>query len=213
MKKFIYSLFAALFLLTACQDFEGLVKAEDQLIAVSQVDLKFNFKNVVTFSVTDTITDLHVSWRGEITATKSVATFQKEVIIKQMESRGFTYIPLKDISDTHRPDLFFDLTYVENQFVQVLGFGWWYGYYDPYYWSWWDPWVPYYPLSYTYVNSYTAKTLIMDCFSFRETPDHKYTAHSCFMGLVRGIATKYTDHEIKQYMNQCFNQTPEISRN
>jgi len=211
MKKIIYSLAATLFLLSACQDFEGLVKAEDQLIAVSQVDLDFNFKNVITFSVTDTITDLHVSWRGEITETKSAATFQKDVIIKQMESRGFTYVPLKDISETTPPDLFFDLTYVENQFVQVLGFGWWYSYYNPY-WPWWNPWVPYYPISYAYVTSYTAKTLIIDCFCFRETPDHRYTAHSCFMGLVRGIANTYTDREIAQYMNQCFDQTPELSR-
>ena len=210
MKKIIYPLFIAFFLLSACQDFEGLVRAEDQLIAVSQVDLELDFNRLTTFSVTDTITDLHVDALGRITQKKSMATFQKELIIKQMQDRGFTYIPLKDISDTHRPDLFFDLTYVENQFVQVLGFGWWYSYYDPY-WYWWDPWIPYYPVSYTYVTSYTAKTFIMDCFYFKEF-DKKITANSCFMGLVRGIATKYTDSEMAKYMNQCFEQTPELSR-
>jgi len=213
MKKNIYTLFLPLLLLSACQDYEGLVKAEDQLIAASQVDLAFDFKNVTTFSVTDTITDLHVDALGRITKTKSAATFQKSVIIKQMQERGFDYIPLDSISDTHRPDLFFDLTYVENQYVQVWGYGWWYSYYDPYYWAWWDPWIPVYPISYTYTTSYTAKTLVMDCLSFTETFDHKYTARSCFMGLVRGIATKYSDSEIEQYMNQCFEQTPEISKN
>ena len=210
MKK-LSPLFLSFLLLSACQDYEGLVNAEDQLIAVSQVDLKFKFNSVTTFSVTDTISDLFIDARGRVTEKKSAATFQKEVIIKQMTDRGFTYVPLDGISDTHYPDLFFDLTYVENQFVQVWGFGWWYTYYDPY-WLWWDPWTPYYPISYTFTTSYTAKTLIMDCFSFTETFDHKYTASSCFIGLVRGIA-KFPDSEIKKYMNQVFDQTPELNRN
>ncbi|MCL2435161.1 MAG: hypothetical protein FWD09_03340 [Lentimicrobiaceae bacterium] len=209
MKKIIYPLFLSFLLLSACQDYEGLVNAEDQLIAVSLVDLTFDFKDVVTFSVTDTITDLFVDARGRVTEKKSAATFQKEVIIKQMTDRGFTYVPLDSISDTYYPDLFFDITYVENQYVQVLGFGWWYSY-DPY-WFWWDTWSPYYPVSYTYVTSYTAKSLIMDCFSFTET-FRNYTVNSRFMGLVRGI-TKFPENEIKRYMEQTFDQTPELSRN
>jgi len=212
MKKNIYPLlFLPLFLLSACQDYEGLVKAEDQLTAISLVDLSFDFNSVTIFSVTDTITDLFVDARGRVTEKKSAATFQKEVVIKQMIDRGFIYIPIDSISDTHRPDLFFDLTYIENQYVQVLGFGWWYNYYDPY-WFWWDPWSPYYPVSYTYVTSYTAKSLIIDCFSLAETYDRKYIVNSCFMGIVRGIA-KFQDREIEQYVNQAFDQTPELNRN
>jgi len=216
MKKIIYPLFLLFFLLSACQDYEDLVKAEDQLIAFSIVDLKFNFKDVTTFSVNDSIKELYVDALGRETEKRSLATYQKDLVIKQMQDRGFTYLPLKNVTNENSPDLFIDLLYVENKYVQVLGYGWWYGDYNPY-WYWYnDPFYPYYPyapVSYTTITSYTAKTFVMDCFSFQDLPDHKHNAHNCFLGIVRGIADKYSQKEVEKYITQCFEQSPELNKN
>ena len=217
MKKIIYALAATIFLLSACKDMEELVKAEDQLIAISYVDIKFPFKDVTTFSVNDTVRELQIDAFGKVTETKTLATYQKDLIIKQMKDRGFVYIPLQEISSTNHSDLFIDLTYVENKYVQAYGFGWWYDYYDPYWYNYWNydpfyPYYPYYPISYTYVTSYTAKSLIMDCLFLKESAENKHNASSCFMGIVRGVADKYTESQISQYIDQCFEQAPELNR-
>ena len=214
MKKTIYFFTVTCFLLCACQDVTDLIN-EDQLVAISQVDLTFSFKNVTTFSVNDTIYQINIDGKGDETKSKALATYQKKLIIDQMQGRGFEYIPFNSISTSNLPDLFIDLTYVENKYVQVLSYGWWYDYYAPY-WYYWDPYnpyYPYYPISYTAITSYTAKSLIMDCMNIKETPDHKYKTESCFFGLVRGIADKYSEKEISKYINQCFDQTPELNKN
>jgi hypothetical protein len=51
----------------------------------------------------------------------------------------------------------------------------------------------------------------MECFSFKDIPTPKNNAHCCFFGIVRGNADKYTEKEISQYINQCFDQTPELT--
>jgi len=218
MKKNIYFFVVVCFLFGACNDLSDLINAEDQLVAISQVDIAFEFQTVSTFSVNDTINGIYIDAKGKETKTQTLATYQKELIITQMESRGFTYIPLAELSSTNLPDLFFDLSYVENKYVQVSGYGWWYNYYDPYwfyYWSWdpYYPYYPYYPISYTTITSYTAKSFIMDCLYFNKDSEQKHNAQSCFIGLVRGIADKYKESEIALYLNQCFDQTPELNRN
>jgi uncharacterized lipoprotein YehR (DUF1307 family) len=214
MKKPTYLLFAvASLLFGACQDVTDIVNAEDQLVAISLVDLEFPFQEVSTFSLNDTIYEIKIDALGGTTKTKIIATYQKDVIIKQMEDRGFTYIPLKDVTETDRPELYIELVYVENKYVQVSGFGWWYDYYDPYWFDYYGPYYPFYPVSYTTITSYTAKSFIMDCMYFREKPDNKYKAESCFFGLVRGVANNYKEEDIAKYINQCFEQTPELARN
>jgi len=214
MKKNIYPFIFLLLIFCACNDYEELLYAEDQLVAISQVDLDFSFQDLSTFSVNDTIYEVFIDAKGKETTNKILATYQKDLIVQQMENRGFSYIPFSELSSERLPDLFFDLTYVENKFVQV-GIGWWYDYYDPYWFSYWDwgPYYPYYPLSYTTVSSYTAKSFIMDCLFMEQNSDHKYNAKSCFIGLVRGIAEKYKEQDISTYINQCFDQTPEIDKN
>jgi len=214
MRKNIYSLFIVCFLLCACQDISDTINTEDQLVAISQVDVNFDFRSVSTFSVNDTINGIYIDAKGKETKTQILSSYQKDLIIKQMESRGYTYIPMKNLLDS-LPDLFFDLTYVENKFVQVSNFGWWYDYYDPYWFDYWDcgPYYPYYPISYTTITSYTAKSFIMDCMFLNQAAEHKYNAHSCFFGLVRGIADKYDEDEISKYINQCFDLTPELNKN
>ena len=213
MKKTLYFLTVSIFLLCACQDVTDLVNAEDQLVAISQVDVNFDFTKVNTFSVNDTINAISIDALGKETKSRTLATYQKELIIAKMESRGFEYIPFDSITNENLPELFFDLSYVENKYVQVSGYGWWYNYFDPYWDPWiWDPYYPYYPVYYTAITSYTAKSFIMDCLHLRETPDHKYKAESCFFGLVRGIANKYSEAEISDYINQCFDQTPELKK-
>jgi hypothetical protein len=214
MKKITYPLLALLFLMSACYDYEDLVQSQDQLIAVSQVDLNFDFTSVTTFSVSDSIHEIKLDALGRKTENRHLAGYQKDLVIKQMKDRGFTYIPMSEMNKDNLPDLFFDLTYVENKYVSVSGFGWWYGYYDPYWFDYWviDPFYPYYPISYTYVSSYTAKSLVMDCFYFKDISTPKYNAKSCFTGIVRGVAGNYTERQISEYINQCFDQTPELSR-
>jgi hypothetical protein len=213
MKKTIYFLAIICFLFCTCQDAADLVNAEDQLVAISQVDVHFDFTKVSTFSISDTVNVIAIDALGKETKSKIPATYQKELVIAQMESRGFKYIPFDSISTENMPELFFDLSNVENKYVQV-GFGWWYDYFDPFWYPWiWDTYYPYYPVNYTTITSYTAKSFIMDCLHLRETPEHKYKAESCFFGLVRGIAAKYSEEEISQYINQCFDQTPELNHN
>jgi hypothetical protein len=214
MKKTIYLFVVLCLLFCACHDVSDLVNAEDQLVAISQVDLNFSFDKVSTFSVNDTISEISIDALGNKTKSKILATYQKELIINQMVSRGFEYLPFDTISGENPPDLFIDLIYVENKYVQVSSYGWWYDYIDPY-WNYWNPYYPYYPyypVSYTTITSYTAKSLIVDCMNIKETPDHKYRAESCFIGLVRGIAEKYSDKDISKYINQCFDQTPELKK-
>ncbi|MCL2168194.1 MAG: hypothetical protein FWH59_03600 [Lentimicrobiaceae bacterium] len=215
MKNFIFLFFVFIFFFSACKDVEDQINAEDQLVAISQIDLNFDFTEVSTFSISDTISGIYIDALGKETETKTLATYQKELIIKQMEDRGFLYIPFSEMSNDSLPDLFFDLVYVENKFVQVSGYGWWYDYYDPYWFSCWEwgAYYPYYPVSYTTITSYTAKSLIMDCMFLKESSDNKYNAQSCFFGLVRGIAGNYKESEISQYINQCFDQTPELNKN
>jgi len=215
MKKIIYLLFIPCFIFCSCRDVMEIINAEDQLVAISQVDVNFNFKDIATFSVNDTINIISIDILGKETKTKRIATYQKDLIVAQMEERGFIYVPLNELSRSNLPDLFFDLIDVENQYIQVSGLGWWYDYYDPYWFNYWElgPFYPYYPVYYTAISSYTAKSFIMDCMYLKETPNHKYNAQSCFFGLVRGIANEYEEDEIKKYINQCFDQTPELNRN
>jgi len=214
MKRITCTFILATFLFSACNDIEDLVKDEDQLIAISQVDLDFAFQDVYTFSINDTIYEIFIDAKGKETKSNFLATYQKELIVQQMEKRGFSYISFGEITSENLPDLFFDLTYVENKLVQV-GIGWWYDYYDPSWFDYWDwgPYYPFYPVSYTTITSYTAKSFIMDCMFFKRNPENKYNAKSCFIGVVRGIAEKYKESEISAYINQCFDQTIELNKN
>jgi len=214
MKKNIYPFIFLLLFFCTCNNYEDLLYTEKQLIAISQVDIDFAFQDVSTFSVNDTIYEIYIDAKGREIKSKFLATYQIELIIQQMQKRGFYYIPFTELSNNNLPDLFFDLTYVENKFVQA-GTGWWYNYYDPYwfgYWGW-GPYYPYYPVSYATISSYTAKSLVMDCLFLEQNPDHKYNAKSCFIGVVRGITDKYKELEISTYINQCFDQTPELNKN
>jgi hypothetical protein len=132
-----------------------------------------------------------------------------------MEERGFIYIPLTELLNDTLPDIFIDLSYVENKYAQVSGYGWWYDHSEPSWFNYWnlDTCYPYYPISYTAITSYTTKSFIMDFLYLRETSEDTYNAESCFFGLVRGIAAKYSDKEIAKYINQCFDQTPELKKN
>lgn len=210
MKKLLLTFTILSFLFTSCYN-EDLINAEDQLIAVSQVDQSFPFKNQTTFSVTDTITEIYIDAVGKEVIKKSWAGNVKSLIRTQMEERGYQYIEMN--SATH-PNLIFELTYIENKYVTVYNYGWWYQYYEPYWYNSWDwPYNPYYPIHYTYVTSYIAKSFIMDCL-YENTIDPKNKTKSCFFGLVRGIADqKYADAEVASYIKQCFDQTPELSKN
>jgi hypothetical protein len=212
MKKFICFLSVLCLCFAACRNVTDLVHDEDQLVAISQIDTAFSFENVSTFSVNDTIYEIYIDETGTETKGKIRATYQTDLIIKQMEERGFTYIPLRELLNDSLPDLFFDLVYVENKYAQVSGFGWWHDYYDPYWFHYWDwgEYAPYYPVSYTATPSYTIKSFIMDCVYLEKTPIRKYNAQSCFFGLVRGINDKHTENEIAKYINQCFDQTPDL---
>ncbi|MCL2247104.1 MAG: hypothetical protein FWC10_08360 [Lentimicrobiaceae bacterium] len=214
MKKIIYTIFITCVLFISCQDIEDLVNTEDQLVAISKVDKDFNFKTVSTFSISDTIHEIYIDGKGKETKSYVLASYQKDLIIKQMEGKGFIYIPLKEVRASNLPDLFFELICVENKYVQV-GFGWWYDYYYPYWFSYWGwgTYDPYYPASYTTNSSYTAKSFVMDCMFFQQSNEHKYNAQSCFFGIVKGIADKYSEENISHYINQCFEQTPELRKN
>jgi hypothetical protein len=183
-------------LMNACnKDVNELVNNRNQLIAVSQIDIGFlDSVAISSFSVCDTIRDNSVDMQGNITKTLLLETYQKEAVIAQMEKKGFIYIPIND-TIKELPDLFIDITYIETQYIHTSNFGWWYEVSAPYWFKYWSDELlnPRYPACYTYLPSYTTKTLIIDCLHIKNERNNEHNASSCFFSIIQVITDKYTE--------------------
>jgi hypothetical protein len=177
----------------------------EDLVVLTQYDVKTNFGLYKTFSIVDQIPYIKDNDSGYVTNPNAQAILDR--ISQNMIARGFT-----QVAHTANPDLGINVSVVEVTNVSVYYPGWYWGYpgyYPPDWWGYsgYGYYYPYYPVYYT---SYTSGTLIIDMVNFKDlTPDNKIPV--CWNAFIRALLTgTHTISDFNTAIDQAFTQTPQI---
>ncbi|MEG1556061.1 MAG: DUF4136 domain-containing protein [Bacteroidales bacterium] len=221
MKKFTFlSMLLTMLLGSSCYYYpDDISKAEDQLVAFTQVNENISFEMFNTFAIVDTITKITVSSSGKVVQTK-LSDSKAQLIIaqvkKNMLEKGYVLFDEEALASDNEPDLVVNISQVENKYVTASSYGWWYDYYSynpwDYYWGWGYYYPYYYPSNYyVYYSSYTSETLVMEIAANPKFNPNTNKIYNCWLGLVRGISN-HSINELNQYIDQCFKQSPQLNK-
>lgn len=212
MKKLIPFLFAAVWLVTACEKTPDTGRLDDNYLVYTNYDDDADFDEYVTFFVPDSVLVINN------TSDKPkylYATPESDIIIasfvKGMENAGYIRVP-----DKMEADLGMQVSYVEDtyRFRLYNDYPWWYGY--PWYWNWtyWGNWGGWYwPYSVTY--SYTTGSILGELVDLTEpeNPSKKLkVVWSCYLSGLLNSNGSLNTADVQQSIGQAFAQSPYLDK-
>lgn len=199
---------AALLSLSACRKEPDLSKLSAEFVVQTAVASGSNFSDYKTFYISDTVAYISTDPKDSI-LTNDIADQLTAQIRKNLEARGFRYVPIGS-----SPDLGVNTLAVKDVDVGVVYPGWWWGYpgyWDPWYWGWYYPY--YYPWSVAY--SVTTGSVIAEIIDLKHVNENQKLQVTWTMSLNGALGSSSSTNLQRALtgIDQAFTQSPYLKTN
>lgn len=208
MKRLIPVLLAV-FAFVACEKDPNMDKLDNDYLVYTNYDKKANFKDFQTYYIPDSVMvitdkDKPEYWKG------AAAAEIIEAYKTNLNSKGFVYIPNKDLADLGVQVSYIKSTYYFTAYGQPE---WWWnypGYWDAPYWGNWGGW--YYPYAVNY--SISTNSFISEILNLNAPEGEKAKIPVLWSSFISGPATGSTELNktlAVRAINQSFAQSPYLT--
>lgn len=209
MKKSLL-LLALVGALWSCRKEPNLSQLSDDPLVATQFDRSADFSSYATYEL-PTYVALLGNGSNDTLLSNSDANQILNRIRQNMDRRGYS-----EAASTDTGDLAMNVFVINTQNTgSVVTPGYWWGsagYYDPYYWGYYDSYY-YYPFSYSY--TYNTGTLIMELVDLKNDDLNNNRLIVIWNSLANGLLYNYSATNMQNALSsidQSFTQSPYLTR-